>query len=131
VFDDDQVYVWIAGHFVALGLPLVLLLTGLGARICKACGRLARGRWVWTAALFAAVFVVLSLLLSLPIDYLAFRRSSLSALPGQDLGSWGLQELGNGVRLTLIGSVLGWMPFWLIRSSPKHWWLWADRKSVV
>jgi STE24 endopeptidase len=125
VSDGDQVYFWIAEQFVALGLPLALLFSGLGSRICKACRRLVHGRWFWTATLFATVYVLLSLVLTLPIDYVAFRHVSQSGLPGQSLESWGLHELGSAARLTLIGSVLGWIPFWLIRSSPKHWWLWA------
>jgi STE24 endopeptidase len=131
VLHHDRVYFWIAEQCVALGLPLVLLFGGFGARICHACGRIVRGRWFWTAVLFAAVYVLLSMLLLLPIDYVASQRLPAWGMPAQNLWSWSSQELSNVLRLALIGAALGWVPFWIIRLSPKRWWLWAGVTASV
>jgi len=117
----DRVYIWLAEQFVAFGLPLALLFSGLGARICKACERIARGHWFLTAFLFAGVYVLLSVVFSLPIDFIAFLRLSAWGLPAESVGQWAAQEAGDTLRLTLIAAALGWAPFWIVALSPKRW----------
>ena len=131
VLHHDRVYFWLAESLVAIGLPLVLLFTGIGARICEACRRLGRGQWFWTAILFAGIYVFLSVLLALPIDYLANWRHPAWGMSAESFGSWGLQELSSALRLTLTGAALGWIPFWIIRRSPKRWWLWTATIAAI
>ena len=131
VLHHDRVYIWLAEQFVAFGLPLALLLTGSGARLCHACERIARGRWFWTAVLFASVYVLLSILLTLPIDFLASQRLPAWGLPAQGVGHWGVEEAGDALRLILIGAVLGWIPFWITRWSRRHWWAWTGGVAAL
>jgi Zn-dependent protease with chaperone function len=129
VLHHDRVYIWFAQQFVALGLPLVLLFGGFGVRICRICGKVAR--WFWTAVMFAAAYVLLSILLTLPIDYVISRRLPAWGFPGQRLAQWGSREMSDALRLTMIGAALGWVPFWIIRLSPKYWWGWAGMVALI
>ncbi|WP_049620837.1 M48 family metalloprotease [Frateuria defendens] len=123
---------WIAEALLALLIPAGFLVSGFGARLSAACCRLAHGARYASVTLFGCAYLLLDALLRLPLDYLRHfvLPTSLGWLKQESAGGW---LLGQGVSLLglMIAVVLLlWMPYWLIRRSPRRWWLWSTAVSV-
>lgn len=119
---------WLGSKALQLLLPLVLLYSGYGARLCRwLSGRVGGSRFL-TIGLFGSVYVVLYTVLSLPLDYARHYRlpMSLGWLHGQTVGHWlGMQALGL-IPWIVAAMLLLWIPYALMRRSPRRWWLWAS-----
>jgi STE24 endopeptidase len=112
-------------------IPAVILWTGLSGRLRGVAERLARGRWFWIVAIYGVLFVILVAVVSLPLSwYEGFVREHAYGLSNQALGKWagdwakGLAVGGVFTALTL------WIPYLLIRKSPRRWWLWSALATV-
>jgi Zn-dependent protease with chaperone function len=104
-------------------VPALFLLTGLSARI-RIWAQVRGKKSYFIFALYFSVFILLSFLINLPLDYYAgFVRPHHYDLSNQTFGKW----LGDSLKFCLVNLVGGlatlWFLFWLIRKSPRHWWL--------
>lgn len=125
-FNSHREPLWIAAQLLPSIIACLVLFTGLGARIRGFCTRLAAGRRFWTATLFACAYLILAALITTPFDYY---RDVV------DLRSWG--ELSQSPENWLVGEVMGlavklviaglfiWIPYALVASSPRRWWLYS------
>lgn len=122
---------WIAEKALALAIPLLFLFSGWGSRLCAICKRIARGRWFWTLALFASVYVVLTFLISLPLNYERhFVVNHVIGRSHQPLPAWlGGQAVGMAVQVAA-AALFVWIPYWMLAKSPRGWWLWAAAAMV-
>lgn len=111
--------IWGLGQLATLVLPLLLLFTGLGARLRTACVRLAHGNRYATLTLFAAVYLILAAAVMLPLDYW---RAGTSAAP---LAPWLVGEIAPLLVKIVAAALFLWLPFGLIRLSPRRWWLYG------
>ena len=73
----------------------------------------------------------LGFLIDLPLAYYSdYVRPHAYDLSNQTLGKW----LGDGLKGLAVGMVVSalfaWVPFWLLRRSPKRWWLWTAAPVV-
>lgn len=117
---------WLADQAMGLLIPLLFLVTGWSGRLAGWIRRRVGGRWFWTVTLFAMVYLTLSTLIELPLtfaeNYLydhAFDQSN------QSFGRW-VGEVANGLLVTLVTALLiAWIPYLILRSSPRRWWLWT------
>ncbi|HEV8176618.1 MAG TPA: hypothetical protein VGP44_02905, partial [Gemmatimonadales bacterium] len=121
---------WAVSTGLSLIIPGLLLFTGLSARL----RRMAQGagrRWILMVAIYAVLFTVVTALLTLPLTYYeeyvrqhAYGLSNQS--PARWLGSWlkGVAVSGLGLALVL------WIPYLLLRRSPRRWWLYAGLAAV-
>ncbi|HEY2068170.1 MAG TPA: M48 family metalloprotease [Rhizomicrobium sp.] len=130
-FMEARNWLWAEGQLLLLAIPLLFLVTGLGARLRSACAKLAGGNRFWTLTLFALAYLVLSAILRAPFDYY---RDYLSlqgtASFDETPASWALQEaVSLGAKLVVAGLFV-WIPYALIRRSPRRWWLYAAVASV-
>jgi Zn-dependent protease with chaperone function len=120
--------IWIASQAIGIGLPLLLLATGvvgwLGAWARRIGGR--RLGWWPSAVVFAAGFLMLIRLIELPYDYvLGYRRGHAYGLSNQTLGRWASHwAIGAGVEAAMAAAVVPGI-YGLIRLSPRRWWLWT------
>jgi Zn-dependent protease with chaperone function len=110
--------------------PALLLFTGFSARMQAWAQRLGR-RWYLTFALYCLAFGVLYYLASLPMSYyLGFVHPHHYDLSNKTLGKW-LGDYAKGALVMLvIGLAVGWVPFLLIRKSPRRWWLYLGLLTV-
>jgi STE24 endopeptidase len=118
---------WLSSKALQLLLPLALLYSGYGARLCRWLGGQVRHSRFLTIGLFGSAYVVLYTLLSLPLDYARHYRLpvSLGWLHDQTIGQWlGAQALGL-IPWIVAAMLLLWIPYALMRRSPRRWWLWA------
>ena len=108
-------------------LPLALLYSGQGARLCRWIGRRVGESRFLTIALFGGAYVLIQFVLGLPIDYARhYWFIKESGLPGDaGPGPWLLRQLLGLLPLLVAAALLLWIPYALMRRSPRYWWLWA------
>ncbi len=116
---------WVINQIWALVLPGAFLFTGFSARLRTLAGRLGR-YWLFTIALYFVLFFTLYCLLNLPLEYYeGYVRGHQFGLSNQTLSKWLNDEL-KGFLLGLgVGCVFLWIPYWLVRWSPRRWWLYC------
>ena len=118
--------IWGLGQLAALALPILLLFTGWGARLRTFCSRIARGNRYGTLTLFAAFYLVLAALTVLPLDYWRDIASEPAfGRPGESLLSWATGEIAPLLARIAAAALFLWLPYWLIRRSPRRWWLYS------
>jgi len=125
-YHQGQDLFWLADQALGFILPAVILFTGWSAGIRSWASRVTGGRWYPTLALFAAIYVVISAIVELPLGYerdyvFAHAYDQSNQTMGKFLHD---QGLGLVVQVIIIALVI-WIPFLLIRRSPKRWWLWS------
>ncbi|HXC53807.1 MAG TPA: M48 family metalloprotease [Rhizomicrobium sp.] len=118
--------IWGLGQLAALALPALLLVTGWGARLSRACARLARGNRYLALTLFAAAYLVLAGLVAGGFDYWrdiaseqGFGRAGDPFLP------WLAGECAPLAAKLVAAALFAWLPYTLIRLSPRRWWLYG------
>jgi STE24 endopeptidase len=121
---------WGIGTALSLLIPAVFLFTGFSARLRTVAFRLGR-RWYWSLALYALLFTVTTALLSLPFAYYeGYVRQHAYGLSNQTLEKWAGDWL-KGVTLGAVGLALVlWIPYLLLRRSPRRWWLYAGLSTL-
>jgi len=117
---------WAAFRLLDLAIPLLILCTGLGARLRRMCESISGHRWFWTVTLFACVYVILAALIAMPFDFYAGYVKPLAA-GHSDLSFliWLKDDcVPLGVRM-ILASLFIWIPYLLIAKSPRRWWLYC------
>jgi len=122
---------WAADTLLGFAVPAALLLTGFSARLRQLAARLGRGRWLPTVALYGALFSTVMSIAYLPLAwYVGFLRQHAYNLSNQSAGQW----LGDWAKGVMVGAVVSaltlWVPYLLLRVSPRRWWLWSGLATV-
>jgi STE24 endopeptidase len=110
---------------------LLLLVTGLSARMRDLAERITRFKPIHTF-LYWVQFLVLTSLLTFPLTvYEGFIREHKYGLATQTFGPWmGDQLKGLGVFVVL-GGLLMMALYGIVRRLPRTWWIWGAITSVV
>jgi len=117
---------WAVATGLDLLLPAALLFTGLSARVRRVAGRLARGRRFATIALYAVAYVLIQALMFLPLSwYAGYVRQHAYGLSTETAAAW-LGDWAKAIAISaVVAALLLWIPYWLLRISPRRWWLWT------
>jgi Zn-dependent protease with chaperone function len=117
---------WLADQAVGLAIPLLFLFTGLSGRLVDQLRRRVGGRWFWTVTLYAMLYTVLVTLIQLPLTYTenfvyehAFDQSN------QTLTVWANEVVSGLIVSLVITALVAWIPYLILRRSPRRWWLWT------
>ena len=118
---------WTAFRLLSLAIPLFVLFTGLGARLCPKCESLSGGRWLPTVTLCACSYLTLAALIALPFDFYAgYVQPHFAGHSHQTVLNWlAADTVPLAVRL-ILASLFVWIPYLLIRRSPSRWWLYCS-----
>jgi STE24 endopeptidase len=118
--------IWAGATALELAVPAALLFTGLSARVRDLARRIARGRWFLTAAIYGAAYVLIQAVAFLPFAwYAGFVRQHAYGLSTETSGQW-LADWAKGTAITaVIAAGILWIPYRLLRASPRRWWLWT------
>jgi STE24 endopeptidase len=123
-------WIWLFEMAMGLLLPAAFLFTGLSARIRDLAGRLGK-RWFFTIAIYITLFSLLTAIIELPISYYTdFVREHEYGLSNQSLAKWfkdSLLSLGIGI---VISALFLWVPYLLLKSSPRRWWLYTGLLAI-
>jgi STE24 endopeptidase len=116
---------------LAAAIYVLLLATGLSARMRDLGERFTRFRGLHVAAYWAQ-FVVVTSVLSFPLTvYQGFFREHRYGLATQTFGSW----MGDQVKGLVLGVVLGalfaMVIYRVLRSAPRTWWIWGSGVTIV
>lgn len=118
-------WIWLFEMAFSLLLPAAFLLTGLSARIRDLAQRIGR-RWFFTIAIYIAIFSLLSAVIELPVSYYTdFVRDHQYGLSNQTFGKWMKDSLLNLAISIIISSLFLWIPYLLLKRSPRRWWLYT------
>ena len=122
-YNQTALYLWFLIRAWSFAVPALLLWTGWSGRI----GRFAAGRGrpqVAVVAIYAALFLGIEFVLKFPLRYYVnFVRLHDYGVSTQSFGRW-LADAVKSLGVEVVGAGLFlWVPFWLIRRSPRWWWL--------
>jgi Zn-dependent protease with chaperone function len=106
-----------------LVFPAVILFTGFSAWMRSSAARLGR-KWYFTYALYCVAYIAIYYLVSLPLYYYAgFIHPHNYDLSNQTVGKWFSDYFTGAVVILVLALAVGWVPFLLIKKSPRRWWL--------
>lgn len=124
VLNHIQVALDIGGSLWTLVVLGWVLASGRAARLESWTGELTGRGWLQGLAFFALLIVILTLA-GLPLDAAAHAASRHYGISVQGWGGW-LADQGKGlIVVLLIGTPLGLFFNWLVRVSPRRYWLWG------
>ena len=116
---------WWAGQAFGIAFPLLLLATGLSARMRDAAERVSK-HWLGTAALYAVFYRALDWVAARPLGfYGGFLRPHAYGLSNQTFAKWLRDSSLDLVISALVGAVLAMGLYAWIRRAPRRWWLGA------
>jgi STE24 endopeptidase len=111
-------------------LPALFLFTGLSARVRTWAQKLGR-RWFFVIGIYFVIFTVLYFITRLPLSYYEeFVRQHAYGLSNQTLAKWSGDALKSLMVDIFGGFLFLWVPFLLLRKSPKRWWLYVSLLSI-
>jgi Zn-dependent protease with chaperone function len=114
----------VVGTLWGLAILWLLLATRWAARISAWTRRLTARRWI-QGLLFFVVFLLISFFAALPLDAIGHTTSVHYGISVQHWPSW-LGDQAKGLGLTL--GIVTWLLLffnWLVRVSPRRYWLWT------
>ena len=117
--------VWLVDTLLSLLVPALFLFTGWSARIRDLARRVGR-KWFFTVALYVVLFSLASFVIGLPWAYYTeFVRQHAYGLSNQTLDKWVSDTLKSLLIGLLMGALFTWVPFLLLKKSPRRWWLYT------
>lgn len=118
-------WVWATSLLWALAVPALLLWTGLSARLRDLAAKVTT-RYYPQLILYFALYTIVGFVADLPLGYaFGFARQHAYGLSNQTLAKWTGDNL-KGLAVGLVGGALVvWIPFLLLRKSPRRWWIWT------
>jgi STE24 endopeptidase len=114
---------WLADQLAAPVLALLLLASGLGARLCNAIARRVGGRRYLVVALYAASFVALLQLARMPLDYFWVQAHdrAMQAAPTSFSG-WLPGQARDSILLLLAFVAAALAIYALMARTARAWW---------
>ena len=109
---------------------VVFIATGFSARLRNWSQRIGR-RWFFTLAVYFILFTIITSIVDLPRAYYEeFVRAHAYGLSNQTLAKWWTDTLTSLALSCLIGPLVVWVPYLLLRKSPTRWWLYTAAALV-
>lgn len=116
------IVVWLVGLAWGIAVPALILFSGFSATMRTWAQSLGE-HWILTAMGYWILFAVVSTLLQLPLDYYSdFVRQHAYDLSNQTTSKY-FKDWGISLALNcVIGALVIWIPFGLLRKFPRSWW---------
>ena len=121
--ESYRVFSHFAGEIWGILSIVLILQLGIAARLRNVAVNLSKNRWA-QGFIFFFEFMVLSTLLSLPLDLYGQHIQLQYGLSVQHWGSWFWDQTKGFLLGYLFGGLGIMLLFYLIRKFPRRWWLW-------
>jgi Zn-dependent protease with chaperone function len=120
---------WILSQSWSLLVPLLFLITGFSGVLGRIAHKWGRS-WYFTLFVYLVLFLSLSQLLNLPLDYYSdYLRQHEYGLSNQTLERW-FSNYGKGFFVSLLFSAAFiWIFYLLLLKSPRRWWFYSSLVS--
>jgi len=106
-------------------IPLGFLFTGYSAKLRSWAERRAR-QWYFSYAVYCTAFCLIYFLLLAPLAYYGgFIHLHHYDLSNQSFSRWLSNSVKGAATTLLIGLAAGWVPFFMIKKTPRRWWLYV------
>jgi Zn-dependent protease with chaperone function len=116
---------WAFDQVWSFAILIVLLATGFSARLRDWSQRIGR-TWFFTLAIYFILFTIITSLVDLPRAYYEeFVREHAYGLSNQTLTKWWTDTLTSLGVACIVGPLVIWVPYLLLRKSPTRWWLYS------
>src|SRR5262249_55948885 len=114
---------WVVDIVWSLAMLVVILATGFSATLRSWSQRVGR-KWFFTLVLYFLLFNLITSTVDLPRAYYEeFVRQHAYDLSNQTLAKWWSDTLKSFAVSCIIGALVLWVPYLLLRKSPRRWWL--------
>ncbi|HEY2737655.1 MAG TPA: M48 family metallopeptidase [Thermoanaerobaculia bacterium] len=121
---------WVIDTLWGLAVPALLLFTGLSARMRDLARKIGRN-WFFTVAIYAVLFALIGFVVDLPLSYYEdFVREHAYGLSSQTAAKFWSDQIIGVVISCLFFALTLWFPYWLLRKSPRRWWLYTALATV-
>ena len=123
-------WLWVLDQVVGIVLLAVILFSGASARL-RTWAQLIGRKWFFTIAVYFALFSVVTFIITLPLGYyVEFVRQHEYGLSNQTLQKWWTDSLTALAVSCVAGAVFLWVPYLLLRKSPRRWWLYTAAATI-
>jgi len=116
---------WFGEQVWSVVVLVLLLATGFSATLRNLARRLGRN-WFFTLVIYFVLFTVITTIIDLPLSYYSeYVRQHAYGLSNQTFAKWLGDSLKSLAVACVVGSLVLWVPYLLLRKSPKRWWLYS------
>src|SRR5262245_58416029 len=124
------IVLWVVNVIWGLLIPALFLFTGFSARIRDWARRIGRW-WFFVIGVYFAIFLIINFAIDLPLSYYqGFVRQHAYGLSNQTFGKWFGDEI-KGLGLGVVaGFLFLWIPYLLLKKSPRRWWLYTGLLAI-
>jgi Zn-dependent protease with chaperone function len=124
------IVLWIVNVIWGLLIPALFLFTGFSARIRDWAKRIGRW-WFFVIGVYAAIFLIINFAIDFPLSfYQGFVREHAYGLSNQTFGKWFGDEITGLVIGIVVGFLVLWVPYLLLKKSPRRWWLYTGLLAI-
>jgi len=102
---------------------LLILMLGIAMRMRNVAVHLSGSRWV-QCFVFVLQLLALTAVIDLPLGLYGHRLALAYGQSVQGWGGWFADQAKSFALTWIVGSLLVMLLFWVIRRSPRRWWLW-------
>ncbi len=129
-FQKSKVATWLVRLFLSFAVPAFFIFSRLSAGIRNWAARRTR-RWVSMAVVYFIIYSFIETLIYFPVDlYTGFFRMHSYGLSNQTLHQWLLELVKGFVVNVSVTALVIWVPFIIIKKSPKRWWLYLGLVTI-
>jgi len=123
-------YLWMFNMLWGILVPAVILFTGFSARLRDWAQRIGK-RWFFVIGVYVVLFSLVNFVIDLPLSYYQeYVRQHAYGLSNQTFAKW-LSDSFKALGVAASGGILFmWIPFLLLKKSPRRWWLYTALLSV-
>jgi Zn-dependent protease with chaperone function len=116
---------WVVDLVLSIAVLVAILATGFSAKLRDWAARAGR-KWFFTLVIYYVLFTLINYVVDLPRAYYEdFVREHAYGLSNQTLGKWWRDMLTSFAVSCIAGSLVVWVPYLLLRKSPRRWWLYT------
>ena len=121
---------WVVNIVWSLAMLAVILATGFSATLRDWSRRIGT-KWFFTLVIYFVLFNLITSIVDLPRAYYEeFVRQHAYDLSNQTLAKWWSDTLKSFAVSCIIGALVLWVPYLLLRKSPRRWWLYTGLALV-
>jgi len=123
--------IWLLEQLLGLALPALLLFAGWSGRLRTFAAGVGRGHFYPTLVVYLALLSALLFVAELPLSYyVGYAREHAYGLSTQRLSKWAGDQAKGWILSVLLGALVLWVPYLLLKHSPTRWWLWTGALSL-